>query len=257
MRFRLKSRKRALATEPVHATVPVLAAAEISAVYYGQRQAGDFYDFVRAGENRILFGLFDVAGVHDGNRAVITAAQQTFRTAGKKLFQSEELNESDAMVELGVQLNTAVMRAEGGVRACPAFVGCYHETLGSLCYVNAGHTPGILRDSTGMLDLPATGLPLGLFSHMTCDAPTVVLEPGAAMLLVSRGVVEARRKADEFGVLRVKQALQNLSSETAKQICVSVLQNVQQFMGTPPTHDDVTALALIRASQAAAAAQSS
>lgn len=253
MRFPLKSRKQAVATEPVHATVPVLAAAEISAVYYGQRQAGDFYDFVRVGDNRIIFGLLDVAGDHDGNRTVITAAQQTFRAAAKKLFQSEELNESDAMVELGVQLNAAVMRAEGGVRACPAFVGCYHEGLGSLCYLNAGHTPGVLRDSTGISELSATGLPLGLFSHMTCDAPTVILEPGAAMLVASRGVVEARRKAEEFGVSRLKQTLQNVTTDTAKQICVSVLQNVQQFMGTPPTHDDVTALALIRAAQAAAA----
>jgi hypothetical protein len=30
-----------------------------------------------------------------------------------------------------------------------------------------GHTPGLLRDHTGITPLEATGLPLGFFSHMT------------------------------------------------------------------------------------------
>ena len=32
----------------------------------------------------------------------------------------------------------------------------------------------------------------------------------------------------------------------AKEICVSVLDGVRQFMETATTHDDVTALALVR-----------
>src|SRR5581483_2306607 len=188
MRFSSK-KASAVPREPIHSQVPQLQDAEIAAIYYGQRLAGDFYDFVRAGQTRLLFGLLDVAGQHDDNRAVITAAQQTFRSLAEKLFEPEDINETNAMIELSVQLNRTIMRAEGGVRACPAFAGCYNEALGTVCYFNAGHTPGMVRDSTGVVELPATGLPLGLFSHMTCDAPMVALEPGATLLLVSRGVV--------------------------------------------------------------------
>src|SRR5438067_4508951 len=169
--------------EPTHTKVPQLHDAEICAVYYGQRLAGDFYDFVRAGQNRVLFGLLDVAGQHDDNRAVVRAAQRTFRSVAIKLFGPEDINEANAMIELSVQLNRTIMRAEGGVRACPAFAGCYNEGLGTICYFNAGHTPGLVRHSTGIMELPATGLPLGLFSHMTSDAPTIALEPGATLLL--------------------------------------------------------------------------
>jgi serine phosphatase RsbU (regulator of sigma subunit) len=257
MRFSFTSTKgRAVPLEPVHADIPPLDSAEISAIYYGQRLAGDFYDFIRAGHDRVLFGLLDVAGQHDDNREVVTAAQRTFRTVANKLFVSEDLNESDSMIELSVELNRAVMKAEGGVRACPAFAGCYNESLGTICYFNAGHTPGLLRDASGTVELPATGLPLGLFSHMTCDAPTVGLEPGAMLLLVSRGVVESKYKHEEFGLARVKQLLQNTTANTAKELCVTVLQDVQQFMRTPPTHDDVTALALTRLAKAAAVGQS-
>jgi len=138
------------------------------------------------------------------------------------------------------------MAAEGGVRSCPAFAGCYNEDLGTICYFNAGHTPGLLRDGTGITELGATGLPLGLFSHATCEAPLVALPPGGALLLVSRGLLEGRRRREEFGLERVKSCLQQAPIRTAKEICSAAIDGVQQFMRKPPIHNDVTALALIR-----------
>ena len=98
--------------------------------------------------------------------------------------------------------------------------------------------------------MTATGLPLGLFSHATCDAPMVAVEPGAALLVVSRGIVEGKCKGDEFGLERVKNCMQGAQAISAKQLCVSVLDNIQRFMCAPPTHDDVTALALMRVAEA-------
>jgi serine phosphatase RsbU (regulator of sigma subunit) len=45
---------------------------------------------------------------------------------------------------------------------------------------------------------------------------------------------------------RVKQTLQQSNGASAKELCVSVLNQMQQFTGTAPTHNDVTALALAR-----------
>jgi serine phosphatase RsbU (regulator of sigma subunit) len=89
-------------------------------------------------------------------------------------------------------------------------------------------------------------LPLGLFSHMIADAPVAALEPGAVLLLASRGIVEAKCKAQEFALQGVKEVLQQSKAARAKDLCVSVLDQVQRFMCTAPTHDDVTALALAR-----------
>src|SRR5262249_52384574 len=79
--------------------------------------------------------------------------------------------------------------------------------LGTVCYFNAGHMPGLLRDETGITELHATGLPLGLFSHCTPDASIVALAPGSALLVVSRGTVEAKRKGEELGMEQVKANL--------------------------------------------------
>src|SRR5512143_1033084 len=125
---------------------PDVNGAELAVAYFSGRSGGDFYDFVRVAPHRLLFGLLDVAGKRDDGRPVLAAAQATFRAAGAELLAESELNEPEAMVELSRRLNLAIMQAAGGVRSCPAFAGCYNEDLGTVCYVNAGHTPGLLCD---------------------------------------------------------------------------------------------------------------
>jgi serine phosphatase RsbU (regulator of sigma subunit) len=229
--------------------VPALRCAEIAAVYYGQRIAGDFYEFLRVGSSRVLFGLFDIAGRREDTREILVAAQTTFRTLAPRLFAAQDFNESEAMIELSQQINRTILQFEGGVRSCPAFLGCYNEDLGTVCYANAGHTPALVRDATGITRLEATDLPLGLFSHTTRSASTCVLMPGAVLLIVSRGVVEVEHDGEEFGLDGASSNLQQASAVTAWDLCLTILHAAQQFMGTPPSHNDVTALALLRHSQ--------
>jgi serine phosphatase RsbU (regulator of sigma subunit) len=251
--FRRQTARPALQqTELARAEVPALRGAEIAAVFYGQRMAGDYYDFLRVNPSRVLFALLDAAGRREDTRQILAAAQTTFRSAGAELLQAEDINEADAMIELCVRLNRTIINACKGVCSCPAFLGCYNEALGTVCYVNAGHTPGLLRDDSGTASLAATGLPLGLFSHIPADAKIVVLEPGAILLLVSRGIVDANCKGEDFGLDRVKQSFQPAAATNARDLSASVIQSVQQFMCRPPTHDDVTALSLIRAKALAA-----
>ena len=239
------------AVEPVPAEFPTIQGAQLAATTYGKRVAGDFYDSLRVSPERILFGLLDVAGRRETAQSILAAAQKIFRTRGTELFAPPDINESDAMVTLCLQLNRTVMEAAAGIHSCPAFIGCYHERFGTLCYTNAGHTPGLVRDGTGTVELASTGLPLGLFSHATCEAPTVGLEKGAVLLLVSRGVVEGKCKDDkaedlEFGMERVKERLQAVASQSAQTVCGAILNTVGEFTCEPLNPDDMTALALVR-----------
>jgi serine phosphatase RsbU (regulator of sigma subunit) len=239
-----ETRLRIRDTAPL--SVPAIAGAELAAVYHGERVGGDFYDFLRASPNRILFALLDVAGRSSENMGIVSAARNKFRELGPILFLNEDLNEANAMLELSLQLNRVILDASGGVRSCPAFVACYNEVLGTVCFTNAGHTPALLRDDAGITRLAATGLPLGLFSHVTHDASTVALKNGAALLLVSRGVTEGKRKGEEFGLDRVETAFQQASLSRAEQICTHILDAVQEFTRLPSTGNDITALALAR-----------
>src|SRR5215467_4172794 len=201
------ARTEPVPVSPAHADAPELREAQLAAIYYGHRTGGDFYDFVRVSPTRVLFALLDVAGRLDQNRGIVAAAQNTLRKAGAELLVKEDINEPDAMIEICLQLNRSILQAAGRTCPCPVFAGCYNEGLGTVCYFNAGHTSGLLRDETGITELHATGLSLGLFSHCTPDASIVVLTPGSALLVVSRGTVEAKRRGEELGMEQVKASL--------------------------------------------------
>ncbi len=241
--------------DPVATTFAVIEGADIAAFFTGKRVAGDFYDSLRVGPERILFGLLDVAGRREDNRGILTAAQGIFRNVGVELFSRPDINESEAMTELSLRLNRGLLETSRAVHPCPAFIGCYHEKFGTLCYSNAGHTPGLLRDRSGIVELGSTGLPLGLFSHVTSDAPTIGFEKGAALLLVSRGVIACERHVghttvghatEEFGLSGVKQLFQAAPPSMAKELCTYILTPVGEFGGKSLQCDDQTALALVR-----------
>jgi serine phosphatase RsbU (regulator of sigma subunit) len=195
----------------------------------------------------------DVAGRRDENGAIIQAAQSAFRSLAAELLASDHVNEADAMSEICLQLNRAILKTAGRPCSCPAFAGCFNEVLGTVCYFNAGHTPGLLGDHSGVTELPATSLPLGLFSHGTPDAPTVALPPGTSLIVASRGMIEARHRGEEYGLRQIKEVFAQVSARTSDQICATVLERLQDFMRGRPLPNDVTVLALARDAMAAAA----
>jgi serine phosphatase RsbU (regulator of sigma subunit) len=243
-RFHLDRSKSAEGGEPVEADVAQLQEASLAAVYYVPRAGGDFYDFLRVGATRVLFALLESADHLEDNQAVAAAVATTFREVGLRVFAAEDLNLAEAMIELCLELNRTILEA-GKARSCPGFAGCYEESLSTVWYVNAGQA-ALVRDSTGVTELPATGLPLGLFSHTTCDASAVVLQPGAALLVPSRGIVEAKSDGKEFGLDAVKAALRESTVANAGEICLSILARMREFIAAPAEPGEVTALALAR-----------
>lgn len=224
---------------------PSIPGAEIGAAYSGERMGGDFFDFVLVNA-RLIFFMLDVSGQKDRAQNIAAIVQDHFRQESSRLFAETEVNEAMAIVELSLSLNRTILEAAEGICASSAFLGCYDPQLGTVCYSNAGHVPGLVRDHAGITQLPATGLPLGLFSHATHDASITVLEPGAALLLVSRGVIEAKCQGEEFGVEGVSATFEHADAPTAQRLCAAILDGVERYMCAPPTHNDVTALSLMR-----------
>lgn len=250
MRGLLRLRKKTVprAIEPVAAEFPTLRGAQIAAAFAGQRSAGDFFDAIRVNPCRVLFGLLDVAGRRDQNQDILYAAQRVFRERGSELLAPPEANESDAMTELCLELNRTILKTAGRVHSSPAFAGCYNEDLGIVCYFNSGHTPALVRHDSDITELGATGLPLGLFSLGAAEARLIAMQPSSALTLVSRGVVEAECKREEFGLERVEASLKRAPLTGAGDVCHFILDDVQRYVCAEPFHDDITALALVRTS---------
>ena len=245
MLFSKKTSRNTTYREPEAVESPKLAGVDIGAAYYGARRGGDFYDF-RLVSSRLIFLLLDVSGERDEAQDVAAYVQEQFRQGATALFGATDMNEAEALVELALSLNRAVLSAADGVRQTSAFLGCCNPGLGTVSYSNAGHVPGLLRDGSTITELAATGLPFGLFSHATHDAPTIALPPGAVLLLASRGVIEGHCKGNEFGLDGVKRVLAETEAPSAQRLCADVLNKVERFMCAPPLHNDVTTMALRR-----------
>src|SRR5262245_33895500 len=108
--------------EPVPTVFPKIAGADIAAVFADKRIAGDFYDSIRVSPERVLIGLLDAAGPRDTNRNLLRTAQEIFRTVGTELFAKPDINEADAMTELNLRINRALIETAAHVHSCPAFI---------------------------------------------------------------------------------------------------------------------------------------
>ncbi len=234
--------------KPEPSAIPKLPNSSLAALYRAARIGGDFYDFVATPAGRLVFMLADIAGKREEALHIAAYAQDIFRKKVEENFSGEFFNEHDAMTDLLIDVNRAIMAAAGGVRNSPTFVGCYEERLGTLSYINAGHPPALLRDSTGITQLPANGFPLGLFSHAAHDTQLSVLQPGAALLLASKGLVESKHKSKEFGTERLSKVLESAQFSSATDLCAGILDAVEQYTnsGTKKAENDITAVALVR-----------
>ncbi len=267
--FRNHAQEREL-RKPAPAKVPELPHVRVGALYRGARVGGDFFDFVQSGSSRLLSLLIDIAGKRDEALHIAAAVQDVFHAAAD-LFYADDMNEPVGLSNMLLDINRAVMEAAGGVRCAPAFVGCYNEVCGTFSYINAGHTPALLKDADGISTLEASGLPLGLFSHATHDAQIIAMPRGSALVMVSRGLVEAKAHKEEFGLERVKEAVKEAPSHDAYVLCHHVLTRVTEFLENQRKHqllhrnhaiaetdplgdNDATALALVRTAAAVAMA---
>lgn len=222
-----------------------MPAAQIAARYYGARIGGDFFDIAVAGD-RLIFVVLDIAGRREFAFHIAATVQAVFREKAEDLFGAEPMNESDATTQLVLSINRAIMEITGTAHFSTGFAACYHQALGTLTYINAGYTPGLVRDSHGVAQLSASGLPLGLFLHATHDAQVTVLEPGAVLLLFSRGLMEARSRRNEFGIHRVQEILAASQAVDAQALCNEVLDAALAHMHGRRIDNDLSTLALVR-----------
>lgn len=254
---------------PRPSVVPDRADLSVSARYHGSRIGGDYYDFLPISDTRIVFLLTDVAGKRDAALNIAAALQDAMHERAPELLSDPDANVSDGVTALVLDLNRTVMQAAGGVRSAPAFVGCLDEQFGLIHYVSAGHTPAFIKGDGEITQLDPTGLPLGLFSHATHDAQVSVAQPGSSIVLVSKGLVEISRGRNEFGIDRVRQALQEQTLTTAQDVCHDLLERAVKYSKQPSSfgpqfslagfrsnqeRNDLTVVCLMRMAQEAAAA---
>jgi serine phosphatase RsbU (regulator of sigma subunit) len=237
--------------EPHPAALGLVDGLDLHAHYHFDRTGGDFFDAVRVG-TRVAFLLSDIAGRRETTDPIAAATQHAFRAKATELFAAGDANLMEGTEMLVQTINKAIITAaSGGICFAPTMLGCYDAQIGVLAYINAGGQTAMLRDSEGTRPLPNASLPLGLTTHMPYEASMQAFEPGARLLVVTKGVTLSMRGKVPFGSDRVRESLENSNNDPADKICHAVLQAAAEFqkegwLKRKPQVEDMTALAMVR-----------
>ena len=198
---------------------------EVESIYSPANEVGgDFFHVQSTGDGGLLVVIGDVAG--KGLKAAMNvsmlmgALRRTPEQSPAKILES---------------LNRVLTGSESFTTCQAAWFG----PNGELILANAGHLPPYLNSQE--IALPGT-LPLGVLPEMKYEEVRLFLHPGDRILLMSDGVVEARRPSGEiFGFDRVH----NLSNQSAFYVAEAAKDFGQE--------DDITVLTVRRLAQAKAA----
>ncbi len=209
------------------------------AAYYQPAQAvgGDFYDFLLFEDGRLGIVIGDVsdkgvpaAMVMASTRSILRSAAQSEDSPGKVLAQTNNALYPDILPKM--------------------FVTCLYAILdpdtGRLQYANAGHDLPYRHSKSGVSELRATGMPLGLMPNMSYEERETTILPGESILFYSDGLVEAHDKQRAmFGFPRLAKVLKEHKGNTP--LIDYLLNELAYHTGSDwEQEDDVTLVTLQR-----------
>ena len=133
-------------------------------------------------------------------------------------------------------------------RGCssPACTCVLEPATGRVEFANAGHNLPYVRTADGVIELRATGMPLGLLAGMEYAEREAVLAPGESVLLYSDGLVEAHGPAgDMFGFPKLRELME--TERPGSELLDHLLDELHGFVGEGwEQEDDITLVALQR-----------
>lgn len=223
--------------------IPSLEGWALAAHWQPAREVGgDFYDFIHLPDGRLGILIADVtdkgvpaAMVMATTRSLLRAAAERLIEPGEVLARANDLLHPDIPARM--------------------FVTCLYLALdsksGRVTYANAGHNLPYANTAQGVVELRATGMPLGLLPDMTYEQKETSLQPGQSLLLSSDGLVEAHGPTGEmFGFPRLARLVGDCSGGT--QMVAYLLDKLRAFVGEDyDQEDDITLVTIERLPAAA------
>ena len=249
--------------------IPHLPNWDIATCFYpASKVSGDFYDVFKLPDGCVGLVIADVCDKGVGSalymalfRSLIRVfAEQAAYCSGPAIAAidqafggiqsgSRSVNEQRMRLRAVPFTNNYIAQTHGeeGMFAT-LFFGVLNPVSGKICYINGGHEPLYVISSNGIkTNLWPTGPALGLMPDSAFDIQHIQLEPGDVLVGYTDGVTEARSPADELFTRNRLLSLFEQPIVTAAELLERVKTNLFKFIDVAPRNDDVTMLAIQRA----------
>ncbi len=205
---------------------PQVEGIEVGYVYESSARVdvgGDVYDFLTLDDGRLAVALGDVTGHGVDATADMALAKFVFRSLAREhpepadflAAANEVVVDEIALSKFITMLYLTVDPASGAV-ACAC----------------AGHPWPRIVDADGSVStLRASGLALGVDSDQHYDEVHATLATGAAVVLYTDGVIEARREGELYGDERLDALLEAQSDRPVRELAETLVADCRAFTG--------------------------
>ncbi len=204
---------------------------------------GDFFDYLYTDSEKDRLGII-----------IGDAASKGFRAASQALYVV-------GAIRMGISYHTKISALISRVNrivnmafAEEQFVSMFYAELtdnkkGLVLYCNAGHnSPLVYHANSSVTEvLEPTGQILGPFPEENFRVENTYLQKGDVCLMYTDGVSEARgADGKPFGEKRLEQILAALHARTAKEICESLLKEVNQYTRDSDEYSDDKSIVVVK-----------
>lgn len=199
--------------------------------------SGDFYDFYKLDDGRIMFNLGDVSGKGMNAAMLMAKASSLFRCLGKKIHSPAELLKiiNHEICETSIRGMFVTMVA-----------GIYNPDKREVVLVNAGNPPVILfnpkvKDKKIQL-FAADAPPIGIVPGMSYKETAINIQQGH-LYFYSDGITEGYTEADEeLGVNGLVSLIAGLDNKPVAERMQTIIAHLSK--STKGQRDDMTLLIL-------------
>lgn len=220
--------------------VPPLPGWQLMPLYLPAREVGgDFYDFLPFEDGRLGIVIGDATDKGVSAALLMATTCTMLRTAARG-----SVSPGEVLARVNDLLAATIPTG--------MFVTCFYAILdpgnGRLSFANAGHDLPYWRHSSGVSELRATGMPLGMMPGTRYEEQDATVEPGDSLLFYTDGLVEAHNpERDMFGFPRLMALMGTYAGGTA--LNDFLLYEMATFTGDDwQQEDDVTLMSVHRAS---------
>lgn len=248
--------------------IPSLPNWEIATCFYPARQvAGDFYDVFKLSDDYVGLVIADVCDKGVGAALFMALFRSLIRIfSGQTRLYGLSIAAHDGGVNVpsvhtcsALELNPlkAVELTNNYIAQNHAqmsmfatlFFGVLNPATSFLTYINAGHEPLFILNSTGVKEiLKPTGPAVGMIADTKFKIKQVQLESGDILLGYTDGVTEARAPGGEFFNLERLRSLLEQPTSSVHSLLERIKTNLFTHINNAPQFDDITMLAVQRVS---------
>jgi len=209
---------------------------------------GDYFDFIKLGENKIGIVIADVAG--KGLPAAI------YMTLTKGAFQSYAAL-SNSPKEVLTKLNALIYDTIERGSFITMFYAILDPNNDKLIFARAGHEPVIYfnnkEEKLSLLKPGGIGLGLeeGKIFLRSIEEKEINISQGDSLLFLTDGLTDAKNETNsDFGMNNLMDVINKYDSKSPnvnpKELLKKLSDEIKSFRNSSPQYDDITAIAITK-----------